>query len=156
MIYFYIILVIAVLFLLFKRASLGRAYSIEQIGRGIEDLVNRGFEDGFLVIELKGRKEFLQFQKQIETNGTWALECVLPCASWSQPYYGLVVNLADERGLQAHEIKNNDSNEVAKFLFIDFSKNVKSAQDFATSVFKDIYKVDEGQKYFIKLENSAP
>lgn len=73
--------IIIVIFLI--RASKGPAHTLESLERPIRDLLNRGYNGGFLIISISWSKCFLQLIKYIKAPGDFGIELCFPKAKWS-------------------------------------------------------------------------
>lgn len=142
------------LVLLVLRAMKGPVHTLESIRQGISDLLLRGFNDGFLLIDMAGKKYFLQLRKYVRQSGEYGIELAFPNATWSSPFFKKTIALCDEyEQIYVLEREKMDKSEM-EFLYVDFGKDVDRAHCFVKQVFLEVFDVEEDVRLFVRLENA--
>ncbi|WP_299946011.1 hypothetical protein [uncultured Microbulbifer sp.] len=151
-------LVLAVLFVLtailfLKEALKGPKRTLEQLHRPISDLLSRGFDGGFLIIEHSKTGRFIQFSKYVKSKESFGIELAFPKADWSKDCYSGVKSVCENFKLKVREDFSAGDGELT-FLFADFDRDVDSAFEFSKTVFKDIFKINKTDKVHVRLRNA--
>jgi hypothetical protein len=141
--------------LLILRGVKGPAKTLETIERPISDLLKRGYDGGFLLIDIARTKNFLQLRKYINKPDEYGIELCFPNASWSSGYFQQLKELCDNEKLKYSITEKKDSSESMEFLCIDFGKDAHTSYKFVKRILIEIFKVDVNVKLFVRLENAA-
>ena len=127
---------------------------METIERPISDLLNRGYNGAFLIIDISHTKYFLQLRKYINAPGEYGIELCFPNANWSNKFIQKLTELCNHEEIKYSITKENDK-ESLEFLCIDFDKDSHVAYKFVRRILLEIFKVDEAVKLFVRLENAT-
>jgi hypothetical protein len=132
----------------------GPAKTLKTIGKPISDLLRRGYNGAFLVIDVSHTKYFLQLRKYISAPGEYGIELFFPNAKWSINFFNKLIDLCENEKIRYSLTKKND-NEQLEFLCIDFAKNSHDAYSFIKRILLEVFEVNEDTKLFIRLENAT-
>lgn len=149
---FVVALLITIVWFL-REALKGPKRALEQLHRPISDLLSRGFNGGFLIIEHSKTGKFIQFSKYKKSKENFGIELAFPRADWSKGYYSRVKNICENYNLNVREDFSTGEGELT-FLFADFNKDVDSAFKFSKAVFLDIFKINKTDKVHVRLRNA--
>jgi len=140
--------------LLILRGVKGPAKTLETIERPIFDLLKRGYDGGFLLIDIARSKHFLQLRKYINKPDEYGIELCFPNASWSSGYFQKLKELCEHEKIK-YTIADKEDSESIEFLCIDFGKDAHASYKFVKKIMIDMFKVDKDAKLFVRLENAA-
>lgn len=140
--------------LLILRGVKGPAKTLETIERPISDLLKRGYDGGFLLIDIARTKHFLQLRKYINKPDEYGIELCFPNASWSIGYFQQLKELCGHEKIK-YSITEKEDSESMEFLCIDFGKDAHNSYKFVKRILIEIFKVDMNVKLFVRLENAA-
>lgn len=140
--------------LLVLRGMKGPAKTLETLEKPISDLLKRGYNGGFLIIDISHTKYFLQLRKYINAPGEYGIELCFPNAVWSNEYFKTLVDLCKNGGINYSIAKRNEK-DALEFLCIDFAKDEHKAHKFVKRILLEVFKVDDDIKLFVRLENAT-
>jgi hypothetical protein len=141
-------------FLLIVRGMKGPVKTLETIEGPIADLLKRGYNGAFLIIDISRTKYFIQLRKYINEPGMYGIELCFPNASWSINIFQKLIEFCKYEEIKASITKKNDK-ESLEFLCVDFGQDSQAAYKFVRRILLEIFKVDETAKLFVRLENAA-
>ena len=121
--------------------------TLESIYGPMNDLLKRGYDGGFLLINISNTKRFLQVRKYINAPGKYGIELAFPKAPWSIPYFDSVCALCDRNG-QPYTIAQDKFNGPLSFLYADFGKDVEKAFFMIREILIKTMGVSENDKLF--------
>lgn len=136
----------------FRKVRLG------DLERYLDALLWRGFENGFMVIDVPAGSEqqpFLQFTKYIKPSGVSGLEFVFPLADWSEPYY-TICKAALLNNNVAFETRSRSRDEVPESIFADTEQDLGLAQKICTVTVLEVFGIDEDCVLDVTLHNVSP
>ena len=124
----------AVFWQLGKRPHAHKNLQREDIQRLLGTLLRRGFNQAFLVLEIKlpsqkGQKRFIQFTKYIR-RGQAGLQFDFPLVEWSTPYYAKLQSVLRQDGVPFYTTSTGRS-DAREFLTIDFGSSIDQALHIA-------------------------
>lgn len=149
----FIILCGAIL-LLVLRGMKGPAHTFETIRRPINDLLTRGYDGGFLIIDVSGKQCFLQLRKYVKTSRDYGIELAFPKAKWSDELFDSVIHFCDINNFHYSLSKKESKEDELDFLYIDFGQDISKAHNCVKRIFSEILGVSEKTKLFVRLENA--
>ncbi|RWX51695.1 hypothetical protein VU01_10971 [Candidatus Electrothrix marina] len=133
----------------------GPAHTIDSIEKAIEDLLIRGYDGGFLIIDVSGTDYFIQLRKYILASGNYGIELSFPKAKWSEFFFTALVAYCDKAQINYTISKGDASKEELDFLDIDFGKETHEAHNFIKNIITEIFGLKRDVKLFVRLENAA-
>lgn len=140
--------------LLILRGIKGPAKTLETIEKPIADLLKRGYDGGFLIIDIARTKHFLQLRKYINKPNEYGIELCFPNTNWSTNYFHQLIDLCRHEKIE-HSITKKDGKQSIEFLCIDFAKDAHTAYTFVKRILIEILQVDVAGKFFVRLENAT-
>jgi hypothetical protein len=149
-----VIIVLIVIFLLIKRGIKGPAHSIDTILKPIDELLERGFDDGFLIISISNTKHFLQLRKYIDNNDDFGLELVFPKAEWSIEYFSKLEKHCIDEGIP-YSIRTEVRKHTLDFLYIIYGNDSKKSYEHIRAILITLFGVDEETVLYLRMENAA-
>ncbi len=141
-------------FLLIWRGVKGPSHTLKTIGGPISDLLKRGYNDGFLIIDISHSKYFLQLRKYIHSRGNYGIELHFPNVEWSERLFKKLTSFCKRAGIQ-YTIAEEKADIPIEFLHIDFEKDVFRAHNTIKNIILKVFKLDESVKLFVRLENAT-
>ena len=151
---FYIvgIAVLIALWLLFQWWGKQPARHRLNVGQGdfrsyIEALLHRGYERGFMIIEARDRKRFIQFTKYIKQKKQVGLQFDFPRAPWSVEYFEPLTELLNQRKFEYELQQVNPSpdrrseDQVSEFIVVDLKQDLDAAVELTKLVLLEIFKL---------------
>lgn len=155
MIWLIVILVIIIcVVLLALRGIKGPAHTLETLARPIKDLLNRGYDGAFLIIDISSSKNFLQLRKYISAPGDYGIKLCFPNAKWSTQLFIKLREFCDRSGIK-YTIAEEKANNPLEFLYIDFAKDFFEAHTYVKNILLEVFGVDKNVKLFVRLENAT-
>jgi hypothetical protein len=151
-----IMLIAAISFLfllawLFYRARKGVRRGVSELRRPIQDLYDRGINQGVLIITHAKSNKFIQFRKYKSGGKSNGIIFGFPSVTWSKPYYPKVKDLCLKEGILFAE--RNDGG--VEFLEIDFDSDIDAAYEFSEKVLSRVFSLGREEKYFVALEGAT-
>ena len=150
-----IILAVICIGLLILRGVKGPAHTLESISKPIEDLLVRGYDDGFLIIDASGTNYFIQLRKYIITSDNYGIELSFPKAEWSKKFFIQLIDYCDRSGIKYSLSKEDSMKNALEFLHIDFGKDVNKAHGLIKKIITEIFGLSKSTKLFVRLENAS-
>jgi hypothetical protein len=149
-----LLMVVICVVLLVLRGIKGPEHTLESLERPIKDLLNRGYDNAFLIINISHSKNFLQLKKYIKEPGEYGIRLCFPNARWSNKFFKKLIIFCDRKAIN-YTITEENANEPLTFLIIDFTKDVEKANRYVKEILLEIFEVDKNVKLFVRLENAA-
>jgi hypothetical protein len=140
--------------LLVRRGVKGPARTIETIKQPIKDLLQRGFDGGFLIIDVSSSKYFLQLRKYINEPGDYGIELSFPIAKWSLNLSDKLTEFCNRCGI-AYNLEKDENKGSLDFLYIDFGKDYKKAHEYVSRILLEVFDINPDAKLFVRLENAT-
>ncbi len=133
---------------------------VEEIGladleRLITNLLQRGYDLGFLVLELPGEERFVEFSKYIKEGARQGIQLDFPLSPWSEPYYDQVKSLLESRRVE-YTVQDTPNGPVREFIQVDFGQDVPAAAVMAKEIFERVFRVAPTIRLTADLEYVAP
>jgi hypothetical protein len=125
-----------------KKPYLHRNIRQQDLRRYLEVLLFRGYDRGFICIQIPHDKRFLQFSKYIGANSLAGLQFDFPLAQWSTQFYEPLRKLLEEKGIP-YEIKKTGQEKVREFLVVDAKQDLDLARELALLVLQGVYGLAE-------------
>ena len=88
----------------------------------MSSLLRRGYDGGFLTINISFSPRFVQLRKYIRAPGDYGIELAFPNARWAEPYFEQVVDVCRRRSL-AYSIEKEDAEGALQFLYVNFERD---------------------------------
>lgn len=148
-----LLVIICVAFLVLKGIK-GPAHSLETLERPIKDLLKRGYDGGFLMIDVSRSKYFIQLRKYINEPGKYGIELCFPNAKWSAKYFEKLTDFCIKESID-YLITEENKNGPLEFLYIDFDKDVQKAHKYIKKILIELFGFDENVKLYVRLENAT-
>lgn len=146
---------LAVICIASRYAARGKSYSFEKLAVVLDALRDRGFANGFLVVECRSKRElFLQFEKYILAKGEYGIELAFPLSHAMKKYEASLVEVCRSEGLRIRRLSGSGAKPL-DFLCVDFGRNTGLASAFAKSVFVTIFGCSLNTKLGVLLENAS-
>jgi len=148
------LLVVICIALLIVRGIKGPTHSLETLEMPIRDLLKRGYDGGFLIIDVSRSKYFIQLRKYINEPGLYGIELCFPNAKWSAKYFDELIDFCIKEGIN-YIITKENTNGPLEFLYIDFEKDVHKAHRYIKKIFIELLGVNENVRLFARLESAT-
>lgn len=121
----------------------------------LKTLLYRGYDKGFMCIDLPGRKGiFLQLNKYIQENDT-GIQLCFPLANWSKTYYNDIKKVLIKQSIP-FSIEKKETDNVPVFLIVDFDKDLEMAYRVVKMILQEIFKIGENTLVNLYFENISP
>jgi len=140
--------------LIIWRGAKGPAHTLKTIEIPIQDLLRRGYHNGFLVINIHRSKYFIQVKKYIYNPGNYGIQLSFPNAKWSAQIFPKLYNFFKDSGIEC-SIGNEMADEPLEFLHVDFGKDVAKAHNTIKDIILKVFEFDDNIKFFVRLENAT-
>jgi hypothetical protein len=147
-----------IIFYFGNKPKIHKKISQEDLKKFLEVLLYRGYENGFMVIQVptdRKFKRFIQFSKYIVDNRNVGLEFNYPLSEWSQPYYKKLKDILIENRIK-FEIENTGHEKIPEFLVIDVKQNLDMANKISKLVFNDLYEIGKEGMIELYYHNISP
>ena len=153
----FLILIIVGYFIWRKGSKPYKHKSIPQndLKRFFEVLLYRGYDRGFLCIEVPQQDKFLQFSKYINGKKSVGIQFDFPLTEWSREYYELLRKVLIEKGID-FDIQKTEHEGVSEFLVVDLKQDLALALNLTKLILQSIYRLDENQSVDLYFENVSP
>lgn len=148
-----ILIVCAILLIL--RATKGPEHTLESIRKPIEDLLVRGYNGGFLIIDASGTNYFIQLRKYIITSDNYGIELSFPKAEWSRKFFPKLIIFCKQNDIKYQISKDQSTQNALEFLQVDFGKDINRAHNCIKRIFTEIFGLSKDIKIFVRLENAS-
>lgn len=117
-----------------KRPHAHKNLQPDDVKRLLGTLLRRGFNQGFLVLDVKlrsqkGQRRFIQFTKYIR-RGQAGLQFDFPLVDWSTPYYAELQSVLRRDGF-SFVTTSTGRTDTREFLTIDFGSSIDRASQLA-------------------------
>ena len=133
-----------------------RNLSVDQLRKYFDVLIDRGYPNGFMIIEVPQTAIFLQFVKEEGDEQSPKIRCDFPLAPWSREYYVAVARLASELNLSYRETSVGDNpKEVQKFLHNEFGSRIALASRFVSRFLGEVVSL-AGRPLTVYFRGVAP
>lgn len=140
MILIVIFVILILVFLLnryLKKPYRHKGIKLSQLEEYLKILRDSGYDGGFVIIEHSKTKEFIQFQKHIDSDGRITLSSTFFPVKWNLKYFSSIKNYLHSQNLDFDLKKNEDDQEVIDiFCNDDLASCVKLVKDINLEVFK--------------------
>jgi len=146
-----LLIIIALVFFSWKRVKRGVYRTLSFIPIGICELLDRGFDGGFMIFNHANSEKFIQLSKWGK-GGSCGLELSFPLVGWSKCYEVQLREYCQVHGLLARSTLGSDGTE---FIDINFSKNVAAAAECVEYIFLSIFGIPKSDGYFVRLEGAS-
>ena len=148
------LLVLIGLALVIWRAAKGPVHTSRTLDVPIQDLLRRGYNNGFLIINVHHTKHFLQLKKYIYKQGDYGIKLSFPNAKWSENLFVKLKNFCKDSAID-YSIGKEAAEEPLEFLHIDFGKDVAKAHSTVVNILLNVFELDDDTKLFVRLENAS-
>lgn len=133
----------------------GQSFDLAGLERVIAQLLKTGFADGFLSIQARKTRKYLELTKYIRAKGDYGIRLHVPVESWSEAYLGMVQAHCSSEGIEfSFESRDPEIGEVC--LCIDCRKNASKAYGLVRTIFTRIFGVPESNTFSVVLRNGSP
>jgi len=133
------------------RATKGAPRNIDSLEAAIYDLLRRGYDKGFLLIQISDSGKFIQVRKYIKGPGDYGIQLAFPNAEWSQIYFDAAKEYCVKSGFNGYVAYDG----LLEFLYVDFGTNVENANRCIKGVLKEVLGVTPQTELFVRLENAS-
>ena len=120
-------------------ASKGVPKSLEELKGALEQLLEWGRSNGFLVITPIGSNAFIQFNKYMLSATEAGLELSFPRAAWSRDYFSAVEQLCDGEAIE-YRIEHRPDNHM-EFLTIDCRDDIPLAHKLTAQILTRVFDI---------------
>jgi len=134
------------------RSGRGVVRHLDYIDKSLNELLRRGYDNGFLMIKLSYTRKFIQIRKYITSPGEYGIQLAFPKAKWSLPYFHDVERLC--RSIKSANCCIDDAGGM-DFLYMDFGQDVVNADVCIRRILVEIFGVTQSTKLFVTLEKAA-
>lgn len=141
------------LYTLWKVAK-GIPYTLESIEDAINALLKRGYNGGFLVINIAKSEYFIQLRKYIRGPGDYGILLAFPHAEWSQGLFPQLKEFCESHGI-TYFIEVEKALKPLEFLHVDFEKDSAKAHNVVKGIILEVFGFDKDVKLFGKLEHGS-
>ena len=138
--------------LLVLRASRGAQRDLASVRASIQDLLERGYDNGFLLIQIAFTNRFLQFEKYVTSSAESGVQMAFPRAKWAEPFFEAIREYCRLHKLDACVVNEG----MLDFLYVDFGKDIELACKSTIDILQDVFHVSQKTKLFMRLENASP
>lgn len=121
--------------------------------RYLRMLLRRGYNGGFLVIQVPNSPLFLQFAKYVTQEGRAGLQFDFPLADWSRSHWQPLIHAVTTHGFPFMFQKGSDGTE---FLVINLNQEIDRAAWLARLVLRTIYGLMDDQSVALFFQNVSP
>jgi hypothetical protein len=135
-------------------ASKGVPKSLEELRSALQQLLEWGRSNGFIVITPIGSNSFLQFNKYMLTSTEGGLELSFPRAGWSRQYFSSVERLCDREAIN-YRIEHRPDSHM-EFLTIDCKNDIQLAHKLAAQILTQVFRTPDaeaGKKFRVLFYN---
>lgn len=148
------LLIAAFLLYTLWKATKGVPYTLETIPDAINGILRRGYNGGFLVINIPHSKYFLQLRKYIGYPGDYGILLAFPRAPWSEGLFPSLIEFCKGHQL-AYSIETEQALKPLEFLHIDFGKDAAEAHKVIKGIILEVFDLDESTKLLVTLQNAS-
>lgn len=146
-----ILITVTAAVVLWKKTGRGVYRPLSFVPLGISELLDRGFDGGFMIFKHENSEKFIQLSKWIKGNDC-GLELSFPIVAWSSGYADELKEFCKEEELKFKVTKGSDGME---FIDINFSSNVTAAANCAEHILLSIFNIPESDSYYVQLEGAS-
>ena len=136
------------------RGTKGPAHTLKSIYKPIDELLERGFDEGFLIITISYSKMFLQLRKYILNKKNYGIELVFPKAPWSVDYFDKIEKLCINSKIP-YSIRKEVGKYTLDFLYVNYGKDSKKAYENIKQILTAVFSVNDNTKLFLRMENAS-
>lgn len=146
--------IVVCIVLVIRRAAKGPTYTLKTVERPVKDLLKRGYNGGFLIIDIHRSKYFLQLRKYIHCPGIYGIELDFPNAKWSVHMFPKLIDYCEHHNI-SYRIGKEIADKPLEFLRIGFGKDADKAYKIITDIILQVFNLDEDVKLYAALENAS-
>ena len=146
---FAIVLISVVLFI-YLTGRKGPIYTLESLQTPIDDLVERGVNGGYLVIDIVSTKSFLQFSKYVISKSNFGIELAFPKVAWSERYFGKLQDFCVSNRVR-YWINAGTHEGECDYLRVDYGKDSRKAYEDAKRILREVFNVDDSTRYMFLI-----
>jgi hypothetical protein len=105
----------------------------------LRTLLDEGETGSVLRIHVRGTDRLVQFRVHVESTGRAWLDSGFPLAPWSQVLFSEVVLLVEGMSLPHTHVSGEGA--VSQFLMVEFGSDISTAEQYATSILTEVFRV---------------
>ncbi len=136
-----------------RRSHKHRRVPLADLERFFDALLKRGFNGGFMVIEVPKTSVFIQFSKYILKKGHVGLQLDFPLVPWSEKYRESLRHELSKAGFDFRLTAGSDGTE---FVTVDLGQNIGRCVAVAKLVLQCVFGLAQDQKVNVYFENISP
>lgn len=138
-----------------KTPYIHRAVHQQELRKFLEVLLYRGYDRGFICVQVPKDVRFLQFSKYIMNGQRVGLQLDFPLAPWSKDYYELLRTLLREKRILC-EVEKTGQDGVTEFLVVDVKQDLSLAFDLTQLILQNLYGLDEDVRVELYFSGVSP
>ena len=123
----------------------------EQLSRPLQDLIERGRGDGYVILRLEGSNRFIQFNKYTNQGGD-GIELSFPNADWSREYFGKLQSVCNAEGIPYRVSTGSDG---MSFVDIDCGIDIDFALGLVNTINARVFCTPTSPRYVVSLRNAT-
>ncbi len=139
-----VIILSVVLYWYIAQPPLHRGINPEQLYQYIWALYKRGSHGAYMIIRPKGKKEFVQFLKDISESGEISIYSHYCSGSWAEQYYEDIETILKNLNVKYAWPTNNSE----RCMEINFHTDISTCQEFVRQVNRNILGIPDDQMQF--------
>lgn len=133
----------------------GQTFDLAGLERVIAQLLKKGFADGFLSIQARKTRKYLELRKYIHAKGDYGIRLHVPVEPWSEAYLGMVQAYCSKKGID-FSFENLDPEVDEVCLCIDCKRDVPTAYGLVRMIFTQVFGVPASNTFSVVLRNGSP
>lgn len=145
-----------------KRPLRHRLTAGGDFSRFLQVLLYRGFDRGYLVIETRGGRRFVQFSKYIRSRRNVGLRFDFPRAPWSEAYFETLRGLLEGHGFE-YDVRRAEPAEaaaarppVSEFVVVDLKQDLEAAARLTRLALLEVFKLGPDEPITLFFVNVSP
>jgi hypothetical protein len=150
-----VVIALAVLFYFGEKPWKIKNVSLDELEKYLEALLKRGFNGGFLIMEVPQTSLFVQFSKYIKKKGPTGLQFDFPLAPWSEKYYNRLKSQLSKEKIN-YSTEEVSGGKVEEFLTVDLEQNIAKAAEVARLTLRSVFELGSGQAVTVYFQHINP
>ena len=139
-------------------SPLKRLVPANGLERYLQILLRPGYQGGFLIAQVKGKPEFLQFVQRSSESGSRAIRSDFPIGSWSSRYEEALVKCLNDEGIEfdVFEVEAPEKGAVQRFISVAFHQDTETAARYAELVVVKVFNLEPDSSLQVHFEGVGP
>lgn len=120
----------------------------------VGELYRRGYDQGYIVVKLRNRPEFVQLSKHIGQSERVRLTMDFPIAPWSERYKESLASLLREWNVEFAEVPREEN---ISFVIAELGDDVGKCERLMEAVFEDVFGVStRARRFNVDFDGVSP